>query len=208
MNQIPTFPITHSLCSLFDHLCSLPFYKSHTISRLDASSCTDMDMKWKKKDGKALYEGRPIADMCHVSASESVTVEKRGAVFKEMLQVLPNSMLFSHLRNAQAVMSREGPPSGGEEPMFKAIVDGSMQLDAELLASLEPIGLSESEDVLYEKLRVGVTGALSIMREYQGSPRWVAEREREGGESLGVGATHCIPMQGAGEWSWMSGRAS
>ena len=61
--------------------------------------------------------------------------------------------------------------------MFKAIVDGSMQLDAELLASLEPIGLSESEDVLYEKLRVGVTGALSIMREYQGSPRWVAERE-------------------------------
>ena len=157
--------------------CSICF-NSHTISRLDATSCTDMGMKWKKKDGKALYEGRPVTDMCHVPASEPITVQKRGAAFHEMLSILPDCMLASHLRHAQAAMTQAGPPRAGEELLFRTIVGNSMQLDADLVQDLEPVGVSGALATLYDRYCVGESGSLSILKEFQGSPRWATEREK------------------------------
>ncbi|XP_043212915.1 uncharacterized protein LOC122389961 [Amphibalanus amphitrite] len=151
---------------------TLVYINRHDINDLEELSTTDLKKKWKT-GGKHPYEGKRIADFCHVNV---VPVPSRqssaGSALEELVRAAPGSAL---------ALFERGRGSEPEQSVCDAL-DGKRQ-DVTLLVSSGAISCGEpdlEEEVrkFYDE-RVAVTTekAVNIALAPQGSEMWRRERE-------------------------------
>ena len=144
----------------------------HDINELEELSTTDLKKKWKTS-GKHPYEGKRIADFCHVKA---VPVPSRqssaGSALEELVKAAPGSAL---------ALFERGRGSEPETSLCNAL-DGKRQ-DVTILVSNSAVSCGEPDlggearKFYNEHVAVTTEKAVNIALAPQGSDVWRRERE-------------------------------